>query len=119
MALKASGMIVPLGEIVDPRLGGSQGRSEDTQKQFIAPGEQVFAVQYRRVRHKWFRKADVEKLILDKKIHWERYDRPRYLHGEAEDTIEVELESESALEGEWEEFTTESGETFISVLDTN
>jgi hypothetical protein len=118
-ALTASGVIVPFGEIMDPRLGGSHGRVEDTQKQFTAPGEQVFAVQYRRVRHKWFRKADVEKLILDRKIHWERYDRPRYLQGGTEDSIEVELETEIALGAKCEEFATESGGIFISVLDTN
>lgn len=118
--LTASGFIVPLGEIMDPKLGGSLGRTEGTQKQFIAPGEQVFAVQYCRVRHKWFRKADVEKLVLDRKTHWERYDRPRYLQGETEDSIEVELESETALEAaKGKEFTTESGETFISAFDTN
>jgi hypothetical protein len=119
MALTASGVIVPLGEIMDPKLGGSHGRTEDTQKQFTAPGEQVFAIQYRKIRHKWFRKADVEKLMLDRKIHWERYDRPRYFQGEAEDSIELDLENQIALEAKCEEFATQSGEIFISVLDTN
>ncbi|KAH8816666.1 hypothetical protein F5884DRAFT_229710 [Xylogone sp. PMI_703] len=118
-ALAASGVIVPFGEIMNPGLGVSHGRIEDIQKQFTAPGEQVFAVQYRRVRHKWFRKADVEKFVLDKKIYWERYDRPRYLQGEPEDSIEVELQDEIALDAQHEEFVADLGETYISVLDAN
>ena len=48
-----------------------------------------------------------------------RHGSDRYLQGETEDSIEVDLENEIALEAKWEEFATESGQMFISVFDTN
>ncbi|KAI9764066.1 MAG: hypothetical protein M1840_008870 [Geoglossum simile] len=101
-ALTASG-------VVDP------GRIEDEQQQFIAPAEQIYAVQYRKVCWKWFSSNKVDEITLAKKAWWKPYDGVRNLKGEPEDMIEVELEDEIALEGDHDECTTESGEAFISI----
>ncbi|KAI9775072.1 MAG: hypothetical protein M1839_001464 [Geoglossum umbratile] len=82
----------------DPGLSGFRDHIEDEQRQFIAPGEQIYAVQYRKVRWRWFTSNKVDEMTLAKKAWWERYDRPRYLESESEDMIEVELEDEIALE---------------------
>jgi hypothetical protein len=39
--------VVPYGDLADPGLEGSRRGMEDEQRQFIARGEQVRAVQYR------------------------------------------------------------------------
>ncbi|KAF2185926.1 hypothetical protein K469DRAFT_664948 [Zopfia rhizophila CBS 207.26] len=113
-ALTASGVVVPFTNVADPGFGGFHGRVEDEQRRFIAPGEQMCAVQYRKVRWRWFASNKVDAMTLAKKAWWERYDRPRYLESETEDMIEVELEDEIALEGDCDECTIESGEVFVS-----
>jgi hypothetical protein len=116
-ALTAFGVVVPFSNVTDPGLGGFRGRIEDEQRQFIAPGEQIYAVQYRKVRCRWFAGNKVDEMTLAKKTWWERYDRPRYLQSEIEDIIEVELEEdEIALEGDRDECAIESGEVFVSAV---
>tara|TARA_R110002003_G_scaffold2127_2_gene24112 strand:- start:3409 stop:4152 length:744 start_codon:yes stop_codon:yes gene_type:complete len=114
-ALTASGVVVPFS-MADPGLSGSRGRIEDEQRQFIAPGEQIYAVQYRKVRWRWFSSKKVDKMTLATKAWWEKYDGPRNLQGEPEDIIEVELEEEITLEGDYDEYTIESGEVFVSTV---
>jgi len=110
-------VVVPFSNVADPGLGGFRGRIEDEQRQFIAPGEQIYAVQYRKVRCRWFAGNKVDEMTLAKKSWWERYDRPRYLQSEIEDIIEVELEEdEIALEGDRDECAIESGEVFVSAV---
>ena len=54
--------------------------------------------------------------MLAKKTQWERYNRPRYLHSNREDRVEVDLEDNLALEGDRKKYTTESGEIIFSAL---
>jgi len=55
--------------------------------------------------------------MLAKKTQWERYDRPRYLHGGGEDRVEVDLKDNLELEGDREKYTTDSGEILFSAPD--
>ena len=112
-ALAASGVVVPLGNLTDPGLEGSHGQADNEQRNFIARGEQVFAVQYRKVRCRWFASSKIDKITLAKKTWWEKYDRPRYLQSEAEDGIEVELGDDVVFEGDCYDWATGSGEVFI------
>ncbi|KAH0557192.1 hypothetical protein GP486_005019 [Trichoglossum hirsutum] len=111
-SLTASGVVV--SSVADPGVGGTRRRTEDEQRHFMAPGEQTYAVQYRKVRWSWFASNKVDKVMLAKKAWWERYDRPRYLESEAEDMIEVDLEDETALEGDRNENAIEFEEVFVS-----
>ncbi len=52
-ALAATGVVVPIGNLADPGLASSGGRMEDQQRQFVAQGEQIIAVQYRKVCFRW------------------------------------------------------------------
>jgi len=113
-ALAATGVVVPFGNLADPGLAGSRGRMEDEQRQFVAQGEQICAVQYRKIRHRWFASNKVDKMALAKETRWERYDRPRYLESDGEDTVEVDLEDDLALEGNRDKCTVESEEVFFS-----
>jgi hypothetical protein len=118
-ALAAAGVVVPIDKLTDPSLANRGGHAEDEKRQFTAPGEQVFAVQYRKVCFKWFSGKVAEKARLAKKTQWERYDRPRYLHSDGNDRIEVDLEDNLALEGLHEKYLARSGESCYSVLDRN
>ncbi len=70
-ALTASGVVVPFSNVADPGLGGFRGGIEDEQGQFTAPGEQIYAVQYRKVRCRWFARNKVDEMTLAKKTWWE------------------------------------------------
>lgn len=72
VALAALGVVVPMGNLADPGLEGSCGQTDDEQRHFIAPGEQVFAVQYRKVRCRWFASNKIDKITLAKKTWWEK-----------------------------------------------
>jgi hypothetical protein len=100
--LAAAGIVVPLGSLVDPGLAGSVGHTDDQQKFFVAQGEQIIAVQYRKVCFKWFSSKTADKAALAKKTQWERYDRRRYLHSDGDNMVEVDLEDDLTLEGERE-----------------
>jgi hypothetical protein len=104
-ALAAAGIVVPYSNLADSGLAGSRGRMEDEQRHFIARGEQICAVQYRKVRHRWFTSSKLDKMSLEKETRWERYDRPRYLDNDAEDVVEVQLEDGVALEGDRDKCT--------------
>jgi hypothetical protein len=114
-ALSASGVVVPLNAM-DPGFSGIRGRTENEQTQFVAPGEQICAVQYRKVHWKWFASSKVDHMTLAKKAWWEKYDRPRYLETEIEDMIEVELEPDMELEGGHDVCAIESGEFCLNCI---
>ncbi|KAH0558590.1 hypothetical protein GP486_004758 [Trichoglossum hirsutum] len=108
-------MVIPITNIVDPELGGFRGWDciEDKQRWFIAPGEQIYAMQCRKARWRWFTSNKVDEMMLVKKAWWER---PRDLEGESEDVVGVELEDEIALEGDRDEYVVKSGEVFVSAV---
>ncbi|KAK2750081.1 hypothetical protein FQN57_004573 [Myotisia sp. PD_48] len=98
-ALVASGVVVPFNEnLTDVGLGGFSGHRNDEARQFIAAGEQICAVQYCKVRCRWFTRDKLDKLTLTNKTWWERYDKPRNVQSETEDSVEVELLDEFTLE---------------------
>jgi hypothetical protein len=118
LVMPVSAVLAATGvKLADPGLASSGGHTEDQQRQFVAQGEQIIAVQYRKVCFKWFSSKTADKATLAKKTRWERYDRPRYLHGDGEDRVEVDLEDDLALEGDREKYTIESGEILFSALD--
>ncbi|KAJ5740093.1 hypothetical protein N7533_012877 [Penicillium manginii] len=117
-ALAASGVVVPFGELVDPRLVGSSGRAEDLQRQFVAQGEQIIAVQYRKVRFRFLSSKSVDNATLAKEARWERYDRPRYLQSCMEDIMEVALDDDDfSLEGDRDKYIAGSEEIVFSNVD--
>lgn len=116
--LAATGVLVPIGNLVDPDVAGSRGRTEDEQRYFEAQGELVCAVQYRKVSFRWFASSKVENITLGK-TQWKRHDRARYLESDEEDMIEADLEDDLAIGGDREKWTTESGEIIFSSCGSN
>ncbi|QKX53214.1 uncharacterized protein TRUGW13939_00290 [Talaromyces rugulosus] len=112
--LTAAGVVVPLGSIFDPGLTGSVGYTDEQQRLFVSQGEQIIAVQYRKVSFKWFASKTADRATLAKKTQWEQYDRPRYLHSDGIDRVEVDLEDDLAFEGEREKHSIGSEEIIFS-----
>jgi hypothetical protein len=117
-ALATSGVVVPFGDLADPGLAGSSGRAEDQQRQFVAQGEQIIAVQYRKVCFRFFSSKSVDKATLAREARWERYDRPRFLQSDREDMVEVSLEEDLSLEDHREKCIAGSGEIVFSSVNT-
>jgi hypothetical protein len=51
-ALTATGVLVPFGEVVDPSMTAGRQQQQAGQQSFLAAGEQISAVQYRKVHFK-------------------------------------------------------------------
>lgn len=103
----ATSVPIPL---MDLDVGGGKSWRDDNQllSKFFAPGEQVYAVQYRKVNFSWFSSKKMESLELAKSNRWKVY-WLRSAHEdedgdgdeeEDEDVVEVKVanESLSALE---------------------
>jgi hypothetical protein len=113
-ALAATGVVAPLGSLIDPSLANSHARTKEQQRQFVAQGEQIVAVQYRKLRFRLFSSKSIAKATLAKATRWERYDRPRYLQNDGDDMVEVELDDDLTVEGDREQHIVGSGEIFFS-----
>ena len=84
----AAGIPISLG--MDASFEGKVERSTNIEERYIAPGEQIYAIQYRRVTVGWFRSRSAAQTSLDDKICWEDVFVSR---GEenGEDMVEAEL----------------------------
>lgn len=115
--LAALGRVLPISDLTDPNIKASNNSMEGETREFVAKGEQVCAVQYRKIRHSWFSSKDTEKMKLARNPKWERYDRPRLFHGEIPDMVEVELEDATSFGTDRDTHVTKDGEIFVGALD--
>jgi len=53
-------------------------------------------------------------MTLVKETRWERYDQPRFLQGDVEDMIEVDLKDDMAFDRACDKCTTDTGEVLVS-----
>lgn len=91
-ALVASGVLVPFGDTIDPSVSVKQTHDQGTRRTYTAPGEKICAIQYRRVRYRWFSSRELDKSYLDKRNVWKAYTT---LRGKGvDDVLEVELQEE-------------------------
>ena len=115
LSLTAAGVIAPLGDLLDPTVGVHHGKANEVAEQFVAPGEQICAFQYRKICHRWLSSKSIDKATLSKVPQWVSGDRWRD-EGEddgVEDVIEVDMmEFRTPEEGEWEQETV-GGEMLI------
>jgi hypothetical protein len=97
-ALTATGVVIPLEGVLDPTVGGHSKRSQGEQKQFVAPGEQICAVQYRKLRFKWYSSRDLDSATLGPN-QWKTYWSVRGSEARGIDVVESELQDDLELEG--------------------
>lgn len=107
-SLAATGAVVPLGNITDPGISGNRDNHHGIQRQYVASGEQVCAVQYRKVRFKWFSSRDVDDAFLHGDCRWKWYSNiGSNIRGQemgTNDIVEVELEAALEMDPEQEEY---------------
>ena len=70
LSLAAIGVIVPLGNVVDPGIRGHRTASNGAETQFIAPGEQICALQYRKVSYRWLFSKEIANLKISDVSRW-------------------------------------------------
>jgi len=100
LSLAAAGAIVPLGDALDPSVGGHRQILDETQSQFQVLGDQICALQYRKVRHAWLSSKRVDKSRLSQPW-WSSVERWRDEEEGEDDVIEVELAQVEGLDEGW------------------
>jgi nucleoside phosphorylase len=98
--------IAGLGNIVQAAENGNH---------FVATGEQICALQYRRVFYQWLRSKITDNLVLSKAPRWLAKDSWRQVNNEDEpDVLEVELGGfEIPDEEDWDQENDEDGKILI------
>jgi len=81
--------------LMDIRVSGLTFNSEETQHKFVAPGEQIIAVQYRKVVFKWYSSRSVDRDTLESGSRWilgilENREESGF-QSDCEDVVEVSL----------------------------
>src|SRR2546423_3606683 len=112
-AIAGAGVIVPLGDIADPEIAADNSKTKSLQRRYVAIGEQVCAVQYRKVRFKWFSSRDLDAAALEKDTRWKVYWNVRGQEIGTNDVVEVDLQDELELESEHEKHIAEEDEEFL------
>ncbi|KAK0649104.1 hypothetical protein B0T16DRAFT_507676 [Cercophora newfieldiana] len=88
-----------LGEVLDPSVMMEAMEADGEAQRCVFRGEQVCAVEYRKVRHRWLSSRDLDKARLSERVcRWSSVEQSRDDEGEEEeDVIEVELDSKYQL----------------------
>jgi hypothetical protein len=108
LSLAAVGVVAPLGNIVDPAVGGNKTVLDGAKTQFIAPGEQICALQYIKISYQWLHSKKIENLKLSKWPRWTAGEGWRKTSSDKEDEpdlLEVRTEELKMPEGDWEHVT--------------
>ncbi|KAH8646727.1 hypothetical protein BX600DRAFT_533166 [Xylariales sp. PMI_506] len=113
-SLAAAGVVAPLGESLDTSVGGHNHHHLQLQRHYVASEEQICAIQYHRVRFSWFSSRDIDKASLDKDNRWKNYWTVRGHDTDVDDVIEVEMEDNLDLEGDWESNSVGDDQIFSS-----
>ncbi|EXM14337.1 hypothetical protein RAB80_016453 [Fusarium oxysporum f. sp. vasinfectum] len=115
LSLAAFGAVVPLGEIIDPSVGGNTDGVDSAQTSFMALGEQICALQYRKIRHRWLSSKSTDTFRLSKSPRWSSVERSRDEEDGEDDIIKVEAAplSENGLDGKWDKMDALGGEVLL------
>jgi hypothetical protein len=93
------------GDALDLKAEVSKSKSEEQNAKFLAPGDRIIGVQYRRVNFKGFKSADIGLPHLETKNRWKKYTGGDIVRGDMEDVLEANLESTPTLDGLEELYT--------------
>jgi hypothetical protein len=108
------GAVVPLGvgDLLNPGVSAHRQKINFENGGLVAPGEQIFALQYFQVDRRWYSK-DSKSLKLSKNPSWEIANPLR--GDDDESIIEVELVDLGVLEDMTDEISGPDGDIFVSV----
>lgn len=108
-ALTGGTISVPVMDLTTT-VGSTWKSGNKHQRTFDAPGEQIYAVQYRKVQFKWYSSRKIENGFLEQKNRWKLYWGLRGDDDGNEDVVEADLSDDMGFEGEPDEvYTTEDG----------
>ncbi|KAJ5101294.1 hypothetical protein NUU61_003516 [Penicillium alfredii] len=85
------------GDISDPAISGCQQSARSLQKHFVATGEQVVAIQYRRLRFRWYSSRNLDRAALEKNRWHTRWNMRGEQDNAVDDVLEADLEDGPAL----------------------
>lgn len=88
-------------ESSDFQAGSARTESSSKSFCFVAPGEQIYAVQYRKVAFKWYSSRKIETAELKKPNWWKIHARSRGKIVFEDDVLEVDVEDEKGGEDEF------------------
>jgi hypothetical protein len=88
LSLNAAGAIAPFANLVDPAFGGSRQDLDAAQSCFLAPGELVCALQYRKMNHTWFSSKTIDASRLSN-AQWVCVAGERYYEEQEEDDEDI------------------------------
>jgi hypothetical protein len=108
---------IPLSIGLDVEVGMGFSRAGHEDYEFTAPGEQVFAVQYRKLRFAWFSGRDVDTAYLEDGNRWKLYidSRGSGTEEEAEEVLDVEVDElfgPRDMRGPYQSFEADFDEVF-------
>ena len=112
-SLAAAGVIMPMADVLGTGVADHNRHDQRVQRRFVATGEQIGAVQYRKVRFRWFSSRDLDKATLDKENRWKIYWNVRGQETANDDILEADLQDELELQGDYEQYSSETAEFFF------
>ncbi|ROV90646.1 hypothetical protein VMCG_10032 [Cytospora schulzeri] len=93
LATMAAGIPLPVPErVLDVSAGGNLFAATSERTSFVAPGEQVFAVQYHKVRISWLSGRDVKNTYLESGNRWKVYLGGKGGYGDIESILYIQLD---------------------------
>jgi hypothetical protein len=104
--------------ILDAGLSGARHESHTHQRCFTAPGEQIYAVQYRKVDFKWFSSRSVDNAFLESNNRWKIFWEVRGKQNDENNVLEADVVDGIDFERACDIYITEDGqEEFLFELD--
>lgn len=91
LAAAAGGVVLPLGDFLDVGAGMSRQKQNDEKMSFVAPGEQIFAVQYRKIEFARFSRRNIDKASLELGNSWKIYVEARGTEEAAEEVVNAKV----------------------------
>jgi len=116
LSLAAARLVVPLGDLIDPGVTVDNLDLDRATSQYTARGEQVCALEYRKIRHRWLSSKLIEKSRLSKVCQWPSVEQSREDEAEEDDMIEVELDDVQGLDGDWDKEVVDGEMVFYPIM---
>ena len=91
VAAIATGAITTFSDMADPSLDVHRHMDDGVRKQFVAAGEQIYAVQYRKIQFKWYSSRDLDRATLAKGNQWKVHATVRGQEVGTNDVIEATI----------------------------
>lgn len=118
LSLTAAGIIAPIGGLLAASVGTNQQGLDGAISQFVAPGEQVYALEYRKLCHRWLSSKHVDNSRLSGVRQWPSMERSRDEEDGEDDIIEVEMTEVDGLDEDWDKEVVGNQAVFMRSFET-